>query len=325
MSESSDYEPGIWGGHDFGKARKAFDISAGRSYSAAKASKKSHRDLVPDEITTQSRTPLVILCDVTGSMGKWPATIFSKLPYLDHELKTEYLGEDMEICFGAIGDANGDDYPLQMRQFVKGIEMKKALEELVIEGRGGGQLSETYELGALYCARKISMPRAIMKPVLIMIGDEKPYSYISPDQAEEFAKVKLERQLPAEVVFKELQKKFSVYLIRKPYEENLRNSISSLDKEIYGAWKDLLGASRIKDLSDPQRVVDVIFGILAIETQKVDYFKKEIEERQKPDQVEAVYRSLEINKIVPPNPPMLPSGQSVIRKKSDGKDAKPLI
>lgn len=326
MSESSDYEPGIWKGHDFSKARSAFDVSAGRSYSAAKASRKSHRDLVPDEIVTQSPTPIIILCDVTGSMGKWPATIFSKLPYLDHELRTEYLGEDMEICFGAIGDANGDDYPLQIRQFTKGIGMEKALKELVIEGNGGGQVRETYELGALYCVRKISMPKAIIKPILIMIGDEKPYSYVSPDQAQEFAKVKLERQIPTEIVFKELQKKFSVYLIRKPYEENSGNIMSDLDKEIYGEWRGLLSADRIKDLPDPQRVVDVIFGILAIETHKVDYFKKEIEDRQKPEQVKVVYRSLEIDKIdSPENHPALPSGQSISRKKSDGKDAKPLI
>jgi hypothetical protein len=30
-------------------------------------------------------------------MGDWPATMFSKLPYLENEGK-EYLGEDFEIC-----------------------------------------------------------------------------------------------------------------------------------------------------------------------------------------------------------------------------------
>lgn len=326
MSESSDYEPGIWKGHDFKGARKAFDVSAGRSYATAKASGKVHRDLVPDEIITQSPTPLVIICDITGSMGKWPATIFSKLPYLDHELRTEYLGPDMEVCFGAVGDANSDDYPLQMRPFVKGLDLKKAIGELVIEGGGGGQLSETYELAAIYCARKILMLKAIIKPLLIIIGDEKPYSYISPDQAEKFAKVKLKRQLPTEAVFQELQRKFSVYLIRKPYEGSSRNSLSDVDGEIYGAWRKLLSADRIKDLPDPDRVVDVIFGIMAIETRKIDYFKKEIEGRQKPEQIKVVYRSLEIDKIgAPENLPRLPSGQSVIREKSIGKEAEPLI
>src|SRR5262245_45615202 len=108
MAETSDFTPADWSaGHPFSDARKAYDAHAGRSYADAAAKGVRSADLVPESVTTDSPSPVVILCDVTGSMGEWPATIFSKLPYLDHEAK-EYLGEGVEFCFGAIGDAYSD-------------------------------------------------------------------------------------------------------------------------------------------------------------------------------------------------------------------------
>ena len=35
MSESGDYSPGVWAGHDFASARRTYDASAGRSYDVA--------------------------------------------------------------------------------------------------------------------------------------------------------------------------------------------------------------------------------------------------------------------------------------------------
>ena len=165
MSESSDYTPGAWAGHDFGTARKKYDRHVGRSYGDAQAKKVTATKLVPATVKTESPTPLVIWVDVTGSMGAWPATIFSKLPYLDHEIRTEYLGADAEVCFGAVGDAHSDKYPVQVQPFTSGTDMKKKLEQLVIEGNGGGQVKESYELAALYTLHNIETPKAVDKPV----------------------------------------------------------------------------------------------------------------------------------------------------------------
>ncbi len=90
MAEPGDYSPGIWSGHDFGAARTAYDTYAKRSYADAATTGKSTKDVVALRgLSTQSSAPFVVVCDVTGSMGKWPGVIFSKLPYLDHEARTE--------------------------------------------------------------------------------------------------------------------------------------------------------------------------------------------------------------------------------------------
>lgn len=324
MSESGDYDPGVWKGHDFSSARKAYDAHVGRSYGDAVKKSVKATDLIPALIETLSTAPLYIWCDVTGSMGSWPATIFSKLPYLELEGK-EYLGQDMEIGFGAVGDAFSDEYPLQVRPFSKGLDLKEQLAQLVIEGGGGGQYRESYELAALYSLRNFRMPRAI-NPILIIIGDEGFYDTINKSDGEEHARVLLERRMDTSDLFAELMTKFSVYLIRKPYNNTGSDEMSSLDKTITSQWESVLGADRICVLPSADRVVDVIFGILARETGRIDYFRDEITARQRPEQVDTVMKSLAtVHKLGAGPTSDAGSGKSVMKRLTDGKKTKPLL
>ena len=245
MSEGADYDPGPWSGYSFATARKVYDDHVDRSYDDAKTKGKDLEALLEKKISTKSTAPLIIACDVTGSMGGWPATMFSKLPYLELEGQ-EYLGKDLEICFAAIGDAYSDKYPLQVRPFTKGKDLEKRMKELVIEGGGGGQSTESYELAALYFAKNVDMPKAI-KPVLIFIGDEGLYQSVPKDHASKYLGVKLEKQMPTKEIFEELTSKYSVYLIRKPYHPTGTNSTSSEDQKIYNQWEKLLGEERISE------------------------------------------------------------------------------
>jgi len=327
MSESGDYSPGAWSGHDFKSARAVYDRHAGRSYDDAVSAGKTAKDLVPDKLETKSTCPLVIACDVTGSMGEWPATIFSKLPYLDHEARTEYLGEDTEISFAAVGDAFADQYPLQARPFDKGTAMKKRLTELVIEGNGGGSTEESYELAALYYARRTTMPNA-NRPVMIFIGDESPYSSVSPELAKRLAGVSLQSTLSTEDIFRELKQRFEVYLIQKPYGHSTFNSNDGTTRRVHNDWAKLLGEDHIAQLPEAGRVVDVIFGILAQVAGRVDYFREELEARQLPDKggkakVDTVYKSLATVHGTPgKSVPKLTAGHSTLHARSKGRSTK---
>lgn len=325
MSESGDFDPGPWRGHDFHSAYRHYDSHVGRSYSDAVSKKTPKKDLIEKSIKTKCTNPLVIWCDVTGSMGEWPKVMFSKLPYLELEAQ-EYLGKDLEIAFGAIGDAYCDKYPLQIRPFSKGTKLKTRLEELVIEQGGGGQVQETYELSALYSVHNISMPNAL-KPILIIIGDEKSYDNIPVDLAEKVAGVSLEKRATTKEVFDQLKNRFSVYLIRKPYSETGGNAMSPVDREIRSSWVKLLGVDHICELPDASRVVDVIFGILAKETGRIDYFRDEIEDRQRKDQVATVYKSLASIHKLPKNGASQRSGASImkIEDKSESKPTRRLL
>jgi len=326
MSETSDFNPGHWRGHDFSSARKVYDRHVGRSYGDAVKSGKDIKDVLPESIVTQSPAPLVILCDVTGSMGEWPATIFSKLPYLELEGQ-EYLGKDMEISWGAIGDAFSDRYPVQMRNFSKGTELKDELQKLIIEGGGGGGAKESYELAALYCARNIEMPKAI-NPICIIIGDEGFYETINKGDGRKFAHASLQSRINSKEIFEELKRKFSVYLIRKHYGWSGKDGkMSGQNLAIHKQWEKVLGADRVSILPKADRVVDVIFGILARETDRVEYFREELTDRQRPDQVKTVMKSLETIHRMPEveSPKLLRSGKSVMKRTGKSKKTKSLL
>src|SRR5688500_10959569 len=62
-------------------------------------------------LTSQSPHPLIVAVDVTGSMQRWPAAIFDRLPLL-YQTLSQYQPE-LEISFVAIGDAACDRWPLQ--------------------------------------------------------------------------------------------------------------------------------------------------------------------------------------------------------------------
>lgn len=326
MSESGDYSPGVWSGHDFASARKSYDATAGRSYDAAVSAGKATKDLIAENVETESTCPLIVVIDETGSMGEWPKIMFSKLPYLEHETK-EYLGDDAEFCFMAIGDAhNNETYPLQVRPFAKGLDLKKRLNELVIEGNGGGSGSETYELAALFAAEKISMPKAI-KPIIIFIGDELPYETIAKEHARDLCGLKLEKTLTTKAVFEKLKSKMSVYFIQKSYGAgSTSNNISEDDRQAFKAWAKLVGEDHIAVLPTADRVVDVIFGILAKETGRIAYFEHEIEERQNDNQVDTVYKSLKTIHKITDAARKVAGGNSVLRKSmkklADGDDGK---
>lgn len=312
MAEDADYNPGDWAGHDFKSARAFYDDHAGRSYKDASAKGTTAASLVSDKLTTQSFAPLVVQVDVTGSMGEWPKIMFSKLPYLDLEGK-EYLGADMEISFAAVGDATCDTYPVQVQPFGSGTALKDNLTKLVIEGGGGGGGTESYELGALFYARNVEMPNAI-RPIFIFVADEMPYTRVSKHLAAKAAKVALSEDLTVDQVFAELKEKYAVYLVHKPYS----------DPATRQEWVRLIGEDHIADLADPERVVDVIFGILAREKGRLDYFRKEIEGRQKKHQVDTVYKALKTihagGAVAVRGP-----GKSTLHTPTGGKPAKGLL
>jgi len=310
MSEDYDYNPGAWKGHDFSSARKTYDAHAGRSYAKAQTSGVTAADMVAESLHTDSENPLVVMVDVTGSMGRWPATMFSKMPYLEIEGK-EYLGDDMEISFGAIGDhKTGSKYPVQTAPFTSGLDLAKQLEWLVVEGGGGANQQESYLAGALYYASNCEMPNATRKPLFVFVADESPYDSISVADAKRVSKVDIARSMTAKQVFALLQEKFSVYLVYKSYSPASR-----------ATWASLIGEDHIADLDDADRVVDVIFGIMAKETGRVGYYRDEITGRQTAAQVDTAYRALHTIHAADPRLDLLMDGQSRMHVADD--DATP--
>jgi hypothetical protein len=176
-------------------------------------------------------------------------------------------------------------------------------------------------MGALYYARNVKMPKAV-HPIFIFIGDEGLYDFVDKANAELWAQAKTETRLSIQDVIGELKQKFAVYLVRKPYGHASESGDSPNNSRIQAQWEKLLGADHVSILPEAGRVVDVIFGILAKETGRIKYFKKELVDRQKPEQVDVVLKSLHtIHKLPDPAKSMkkLPVGASMTRRKANSK------
>lgn len=298
--ESGDYDPGEWGGQTFKEAEATYRRESARVTQQAQEEDKPVDDLIEPEITAETDTPLEMLADITGSMSDWPGKIFSKLGYLAKEGKT-YLGDDPEIAFGAIADATTDRYPFQIRPFARKLELKKRLLEIIKDDQWGGNgIMESHQLGVLYLARKVIVPRRA-KPIAVIMTDEIPYPVVDRVQASRILRIRLQADIPTAEVFEELKEKAAVYVVLKPYHDMgsaTANMSDSLNLQIYRHWIGLVGEDHMATLSTHARILDVLFGILAQEKGMVEYFRQELEERQMKDEggeekIKEAYRSLE--------------------------------
>ena len=154
-----------------------------------------HQTLDPSGLQTResrdnaehpASTAIIISLDVTGSMGKVVRGIHANLPQLHELLLGHGYVNDPQICFAAVGDATCDQVPLQVGQFESDNRMDENLENMILEGGGGGQVTESYELMLYLAARHTATDcweKRKHKGYLFIIGDEKAYANVSASRS----------------------------------------------------------------------------------------------------------------------------------------------
>lgn len=195
-----------------------------------------------------------VIFDVTGSMKAIPQKLQTKLAGLMKLLIAKGYVEHPQILFGAIGDANSDRVPLQIGQFESDITMEDNLTNIYLEGNGGGQFHETYELAHFFFARHTSIDcfeKRGKKGYFFTIGDEAFYETLKRSQIKSLIGDDLSEDLPTEQIVRELEEKYHVFHIIA--EEGSYPH----DKSIEGPWKALLG-ERVLLLEDSANVAELI-------------------------------------------------------------------
>jgi hypothetical protein len=145
-------------------ARTAYRAASGTSYvysstmhAAPVADRKVHEMLDPKRVNANGEMvrecldsdehpetlPVVVAFDETGSMGHVPMVLQEKLATLKGVTLRAGL-VDAQLAFGAYGDAhNREVAPVQMGHFESGLEMEEWLNNIFLEGNGGGNGGET--------------------------------------------------------------------------------------------------------------------------------------------------------------------------------------
>jgi hypothetical protein len=237
-------------------------------------------------ISCAHTNPIVIAFDVTGSMGDAARVVYDKLPMFWGELVNKNYLPDPSVSFFAVGDTNCDDYPLQLCEFGEGIILDDYIKKIYLEGGGGGQCSESYEMCAYYYAHCCSIPNAKL-PFFFFIGDEDYYDSLSASSIKKFCdRDYREGGVTAASVFKVLRDKWkNVFLLHKYY--------SGYDTQIMNSWKKALGNERVYKMDDPKAVVDMMLGIIALiaEARTLDDYIVDMKARDQTDERIALIES----------------------------------
>lgn len=216
--------------------------------------------LARDSETHPTSNAVAVLFDVTGSMHNVPrilqknlCTLFSLL------LRRDYL-DDPAILIGGIGDATCDRAPVQVGQFESGNEIEDDLSRLFLEGGGGGQKTESYELAFYFLARKTAIDcqeKRGRKGYAFLIGDELPYRRVKRREVEHVFGDKLQADIPIRDIIEEARQKYEIYYI-------LPNLTSYYDDpEILRVWRKLLGQNVLR-LDDPAGISELIASTIGL-------------------------------------------------------------
>lgn len=246
--------------HTTSSARTAAGVSH-FAYSDSGA-RKVHDRLNPFNVTREScdseehprSVAVAVLCDVTGSMRNVPRLMQEKLVNLFGLLTEKNYAVDPHVLFGAIGDATCDRVPLQIGQFESDNRADEDLSAFVLEGGGGGQETESYELAMYFMARHTKIDCFLKRGrrgYLFIIGDEMPYTNVSQVQVRRIIGDDFEEAISTEQILEELQRMYHVYYILPTGAAHVGDAI------ILNAWRKLLGQNVI-ELDDINAVCETI-------------------------------------------------------------------
>lgn len=270
-----------WGSSSFGAS----------SYSASKLSSSTlHSSMDPygKILESKTKTPIIIVLDVTGSNIDFARVVYDKLPMFYGQIEQKEYLKDFDIAICAVGDAYCDDYPLQIGSFAKGIELDSWIEKLVLESGGGGQRKESYELAAYYLYKNTRFAPG-SKPIIFFIGDEMPYTTVNKNQAEDFGIKCSENNI----------KPFG--LLREKVDDNvfmLLNKYcgSNFESDITSCWKNLLAPEHVIKIREEKSIVDLMLGIISMisESRTLESYKIDMLGRgQTKERIDGVSKSLE--------------------------------
>jgi hypothetical protein len=217
-----------------------------------------------DSADHPATVPIAFALDVTGSMGDIPDLLArSELPTFMKVLGTCGV-DDPQLLFVALGDATCDQAPLQVGQFEATAElMDQWLTYSYLEGGGGGQNTESYELALYFLAEHTvldSMEQRGRPGYLFMTGDELPYPAVSRHQVEALIGDRLDDDVPTEQVVAAVARQYRPFFLIPDLQRRARCE---------DEWRRLLG-DHVIAMEAPEDTCYVASGIVAISEGKAD-------------------------------------------------------
>ena len=133
--------------------------------------------------------------------------------------------------------------------------------DLYLEGNGGGNGGETYELGMYFVARHTATDaweKRQEKGFYFIIGDEPFFQNVSKESITRIIGDTVEADIPTKDIVAELQQKWNVYYV----VPNMTSGFN--DAGMLRLWENLIGKENVIKLQHPQAICELIASTIGL-------------------------------------------------------------
>jgi len=245
------------------QGRSAAEIFGARgmkpAFDPARIALRESRDGAENPLSTA----IILASDVTGSMGHIAEVMIrSGLDTTMREIYARKPVSDPHVLAMAIGDAECDRAPLQATQFEGDIRLAEQMQDLWIEGGGGGNGGESYHLPWYFAATRTAIDcfeERGKKGYLFTIGDEPILPGISRANIARVFGDAVETDFSSAELLRLAQRRYEVFhivLSDVGYAASQRGRVME-------SWLPLLG-ERVLACDDHRRIAEVIVSAIAV-------------------------------------------------------------
>lgn len=220
------------------------------------------RESRDSDINPKSNAVIVAL-DVTGSMGANAEQLARQgLGIMVEEIiKRQPVSDPHVMCMG-IGDVKYDSCPLQVTQFEADITIANDLKDIYLEGGGGGNNCESYNLAWYFAAKNTEIDcyeKRGKKGYLFTLGDEEaPADLLASEIRKVFGNQEKE-DYTSEQLLNMASQKYHVYHIIVEQGSHARRYMD----EVMSSWTELLG-QRVLRLARNEDLAEVIVSTIEV-------------------------------------------------------------
>jgi len=210
-------------------------------------------------------TPVVVALDESGSMGTVVEAMRKGLGTLFEQVIDRKPVSDPHVMAMAVGDMEMHEVaPLQVTQFeADPVTIGKQVEELFLEGNGGGNGHESY-LGPLYFAAMKTDCDAFSeipprKGFLFTVGDEEPHPVLHKGLILKYIGDEAPNDLTAEELVKMVEANWHYYHLMVMEGSHARYH----PDRVKDLWRGLIGEHAIP-LTNHEKMPEVIISLMEV-------------------------------------------------------------
>lgn len=216
-----------------------------------------------DSALNPNSNAIIVALDVTGSMGINAEQLARNgLGVMVEEIiKRKPVSDPHVMCMG-IGDVKYDSAPLQVTQFEADITIAEDLKNIYLEGGGGGNCFESYNLAWYFAALKTSIDcyeKRGKKGYLFTLGDEEAPEDLLANEIRKVFGNQETKDYTSEQLLNMASKMYHVYHIVVKQGSHARHYFDDVMK----SWKELLG-QRVLVLEKNEDLAEVIVSTIEV-------------------------------------------------------------